>query len=72
MRKQEYEQNPNINLGDPGTSVIVPGYIPSSRNMDLYEPASPYDAGGSLTTNLITILHDMNRILVQNSVSPFM
>ncbi len=72
MRKREYEQNPNINDGDLGTVVLVPSYIPSGRNMDLYEPASPYDAGGVLTTNQITIDYDMNKIMVENNVSPFM
>jgi hypothetical protein len=72
MRRQEYEQNPNINAGDLGTSVVVPGYIPGSRDMDLYDPATPYDEDGVLTTTQITIMHDMNRVLVQNSVSPFM
>lgn len=71
MRRQEIEQNPNINDGDAGTTVIVPSYIPTSRNMDLYDPASPYD-GGTLTTTSVTISFDMNKILVQNNVSPFL
>jgi hypothetical protein len=72
IMKREYEANPNINLGDPGTGVLVPSYIPPSRNMDLYDPASPYDDGEVLTTTFITIDFDMNKILVQNNVSPFM
>ena len=72
MRKREYEQNPNISLGDPGTSVIVPSYIPPARQMDLFDPSSPYDAGEELTTTFVTILHDMNKVLVQNNVSPFL
>ncbi len=72
MRKREFEQNPNINPGDPGTEVIVPSYIPLSRNMDLYDPASPYDASGALTTTYVTINYDMNKILTQNQASPFM
>jgi hypothetical protein len=71
MRRQEYEQNPNIGPNDLGTEVTVPSYIPASRDMDLFTPASPYD-GDVLTTTQITIMHDMNKVLVQNGVSPFM
>jgi hypothetical protein len=71
MMKREYEANPNISVGDPGTVVLVPSYIPAFRNMDLFDPASPYD-GGVLVNTLVTIDFDMNKILVQNSVSPFM
>lgn len=71
MRRQEYEQNPNINPGDLGTSVIVPNYIPGANDMDTYSPVSPY-TDGVLTSTQITILHDMNKVLVQNNVSPFM
>ena len=71
MRKREYEQNPNISVGDLGTVGVVPSYIPSSRNMDLYDPATPYDEGENLTTTFVTIDYDMNKILVQNNVSPF-
>jgi tetratricopeptide (TPR) repeat protein len=71
MRKREYEQNPNIEAGDTGTEVVVPSYIPTSRNMDLYDPATPYDEDGVATTTFVTIMHDMNKILVQNNASPF-
>jgi hypothetical protein len=71
IRRQEYEQNPNINPGDLGTSVFVPSYIPGANDMDTYAPFSPYN-DGVLTTNQITVLHDMNKVLVQNNVSPFM
>ena len=72
MMKREYESNPNISVGDPGTVVVVPSYIPAFRQMDLFSPASPYDAGGALITTQVTIDFDMNKILVQNNVSPFM
>ena len=71
MMKREYESNPNISVGDPGTVVVVPSYIPAFRQMDLFDPSSPYD-GGVLVNTLVTIDFDMNKILVQNSVSPFM
>ncbi len=68
---EEIETNPNISQGGPGTSVTVPSYIPPEDQMDLYDPASPYDAGGNLTTTQITQRFDLNRILAQNKVSPF-
>ncbi len=70
MMLREIDSNPNINDGDPGTVAIIPGYIPTADEMDLFSPASPYN-GGVLTTTQITILHDMNKILAQNTVSPF-
>jgi hypothetical protein len=63
--------NPNINPGDPGTTVVVPSYIPASDGMDLYTPARPYDDEGVLLTTQVTINVDMNKVLVANRVSPF-
>lgn len=71
MMLREIDQNPSINPGDPGTTVIVPAYIPQQNEMDLFSPASPYDAAGNLVTNQVTILHDMNKILTQNRVTYF-
>jgi len=71
MMRREIEQNPNINFGDPGTDPVVPGYIPPFGGYDLFSPASPYEEGVLITTQ-VTIDFDMNKILAQNNVSPFM
>ena len=68
---REIDSNPNINDGDPGTSVVVPAYIPPGDEMDLYDPASPYDADGNVLTTQITIRVDMNKVLAANRVTPF-
>jgi tetratricopeptide (TPR) repeat protein len=70
MMLRELDTNPNIADGDPGTVAVVPGYIPPADEMDLFTPASPYD-GEALVETQVTILHDMNKILTQNAVSPF-
>jgi hypothetical protein len=72
MMRREVDQNPTIDFGDPGTESVVPSYIPPFNEMDIYTPASPYDDEGVLVTTLVTIKHDMNKILAQNGVSPFM
>lgn len=71
IMRREIDQNPNIDFGDPGTEPLVPSYIPPFSQMDLFDPMSPYD-GEVLTTTEVTIDYDMNKILVQNQVSPFM
>lgn len=71
IMRREIDQNPNINVGDPGTESFVPSYIPPFNEMDFFSPLSPYE-GGQLYTNEITIRYDMNKILTQNQVSPFM
>jgi hypothetical protein len=71
MMLREVDANPNISDGDPGTSPVVPAYIPAANGMDLYTPASPYDESGALVTTEVTITHDMNRILATNQVTPF-
>ena len=68
---REIDANPNINEGDPGTTVVVPSYIPPGDEMDLFTPASPYDADGNVVTTQVTIMHDMNKILAANRVTPF-
>lgn len=68
---REIEQNPNIEPGDPGTTVVVPAYIPSGAEMDLFDPPSPYDEDEDLVDTTVTILHDMNRVLTTNRVNAF-
>lgn len=65
VMQRQFEANPNINLGDYGTEIFVPAYIPAGDEMDQF---SIDEANG-----VVTILHDMNKILVQNiaQVSPF-
>jgi len=70
MELDEIETNPNINEGDLGTVVVVPAYIPDQDAMDLFTPASPYN-NGVLVTTQVTINIDVNRILVQQRLSPF-
>jgi tetratricopeptide (TPR) repeat protein len=67
----EIETNDNINDGDLGTRVVVPAYLPAQDDMDLFTPASPYDANGVLVTTEVVINVDVNRILAQQRVSPF-
>jgi hypothetical protein len=74
MMLTEIDANPNVANGDSGTMVVVPAYIPAGDDMDLYTPALPYDGedlGATLLDTQITILFDMNRILADNTVSPF-
>lgn len=71
MMQREIDQNPNINDGDLGTVSIVPSYIPPGEEMDLFSPASPYDADEVLTTTEVTINVDMNAVLTSNNVTPF-
>lgn len=61
MMNREIETNANIQTGATGTEVMVPDYIPAGNEMDAYE------SNGDITT----ILHDMNRVLAENRVSPF-
>ena len=76
MMQREIDLNPNIDEGDPGTVVIVPAYIPRSPRyaMDIYTPVEIYDGTGldaELLETEVTMHVDMNRVLVQNKVSPF-
>lgn len=71
MMLREIDANPNINAGDPGTTVVFPSYLPPNDQMNRFTPASPYNAAGVLQTQEVTILHDLNRILTTNRVSPF-
>lgn len=62
---RQIEANPNINYGDYGTSVFVPNYIPQGNEMDQFTTDE--------TAGVVTITHDMNKILSQHKtdVSPF-
>ena len=75
MMLREIDQNPNINMGDPGTQVVVPSYIPMGfAAMDTFDPPTPYDGvdpDSPLVTTEVTIDVDMNRVLTDNMVSPF-
>lgn len=71
MMLREIDQNPNINVGDPGTQVVVPGYIPPGSQMNLFDPSTPYDEDENLIETEVTILHDLNRILATNQVNAF-
>lgn len=75
MMLREIDQNPNLTYDasnpGPGQAPVVPSYIPPFNEMDLFTPLSPYD-GGVLVQTQVTIRHDMNKILTQNQVSPFL
>lgn len=68
----EIETNPNISAGDLGTLAIIPAHIPAQDQMDLFTPASPYDATGALTTTQVTMMVDMNRVLAQARFGPLL
>lgn len=68
---REIDQNPNISATDPVAIVMVPTYVPTGFQMDLYTPFSPYDEDETLVETQITITVDMNRVLAQNMVTPF-
>ena len=76
MMLREIDLNPNIDEGDPGTVVVVPSYIPNTPRyaMDIYTPVEIYDGTGEdaeLLETEVTMHVDMNRVLVENEVSPF-
>lgn len=68
---REIDANPSIDMGSPGTTVVVPDYIPPQDEMDLFTPTSPYDEDENLVETEVTMLHDVNAILATNRVSPF-
>lgn len=61
MMKREEETNPSIKDGDPGTTAVVPSYIPPNDDMDKFTTSG----------TVVTINVDMNRVLATNKVSPF-
>ena len=76
MMLREIDQNEGINEGDPGTTPVVPGYIPQNPRyaMDIYTPLELYDGvdpGVPLIETQVTIHVDMNKVLVANNASPF-
>lgn len=58
---RELETNPNFSKSGPGSTSVVPSYIPANDEMD------KFTISGSTTT----ILHDMNKILAANKVAKF-
>lgn len=68
---REIDANRTISQGDPGTEAVVPSWIPAENEIDLYTPATPYDADENLVTTEVTMTVDMNRILAENRASPF-
>lgn len=58
----QIDGNPNVTEGSPGTSVVVPSYIPPSDEMRHF----------SVSGTVVTIKWDMNKVLAQNisTVSP--
>ncbi|PQJ34661.1 hypothetical protein BSZ35_08665 [Salinibacter sp. 10B] len=71
MMLREIDTSPVLESGDMGTEVSVPDYIPSANEMDLYEPNPLYggdgraDEGEALRSEVVTMLHDMNRVLAE-------
>ncbi|MBK6263457.1 hypothetical protein JKA74_00305 [Marivirga sp. S37H4] len=60
----EYLSNPNIDPSDPGVSPVIPSFIDNVRTeLDdfTYDPEA----------REAVILHDLNRILVENKTSPY-
>ncbi len=76
MMRREIDQNSRISQGDPGTTAVVPSWIPNSPRyaMDIYTPFAVYDGTGhdaALLATELTMIVDMNRVLAENDVSPF-
>jgi hypothetical protein len=63
MSLREIETNNHIEIGDPGTSPLIPDYIPPGDQLDHFS----FDS----ETGTVTILHDMNRVLAAHRISPF-
>lgn len=66
MNQRQIDGNAMISPGSPGTSVVVPSYIPLSDGLDQYT----VDAA----TKTVTITYDLNAILAANinQASPFL
>lgn len=65
MMLREIETNPTIRRGDEGTEAQIPSWIPAGKEMDEYTPAVLYDDDGNLVETEVTMLHDMNRAIVE-------
>ena len=57
----EIDLNPNVNAGDPITKPVIPSYIPLAEEMKAYT----WDEAAKV----VTILHDMNSVIVTNKTS---
>lgn len=68
VMQRQIENNVNMAVGQPGTAVVVPDYIPAGDEMDRFSPF-PVVA----TTTQVTLLWDMNKVIAANikKVSPF-
>lgn len=58
---RELETNPTMSKTGPGSTVVVPAYIPSGSTMDNF----------TLAGTTATILHNMNKVLANNKVARF-
>jgi len=65
MMLREIDANPNISEGSPGTTVVVPSFIPGGNTIDLFTPSAV-----TPTTTEVTMTVDMNRILARERYSP--
>ena len=65
IMRREMDVNKNFPMGSPGTTVIVPSFIPQGDEMDKFT----IDA----TTKTVTIMHDVNQIIADNynTIKPF-
>ena len=59
LPQDEILVNANVNDGDPSTVAVVPDFLPASE-MDAF----------TVDGNTVTILHDLNAVLVANKESP--
>ncbi len=76
MMRREIDQNSRIVPGSPGTKTTAPPWLPSGPRyaMDAYVPLAVYEGNGrdaQLLETELTIVVDMNRLLVENGASPF-
>jgi hypothetical protein len=58
VMRREMDANKNITAGSPGTTVVVPGFIPAGDGMDKFT----IDAA----TKTVTITYDGNQIIADN------
>ncbi len=65
IMRREMDVNKNFPAGSPGTSVIVPAFIPQGDEMDKFT----IDAAAKT----VTIMHDVNQIIADNynTIKPF-
>ena len=61
VSEREVMSNPNISDGDPSTEGVVPDFLPPGAEIDAFT----LDAD----QKQVTLLHNLNRILVQNRTS---